>query len=199
MAQSRGGQISEFVHGRITRLKHTNNQSMIAAFLAKLRRGIGKEPGSHPEIWELTIAGLPESLQGIGDQPSYGERAVHTSLTLFALHQQGKDIKTKCMSESGVALGIAMRQLIQRNPDREAAIKRRFTAAVTADSYEELVWHLRGLIQLLRAEDVKLDYPLLAKDLFRFQLPDSRDRIRLQWGRQFYHRPSEGRADNKFK
>jgi CRISPR system Cascade subunit CasB len=197
MSKSKGGQISQFVYGRIKHLMHTTNQSMIAADLARLRRGIGKEPGSQPDIWELIIDELPESLQGTGERPSNGEYAVHTALTCFALHQQGKDIKTNCMSESGISLGTAMRQLIQRNPDREAAIKRRFTAALTADSYEELAWHLRGLIQLLRAEDVKLDYPLLAKDLYHFQFSELRDRIRLQWGRHFYYRPSATRHNNK--
>jgi CRISPR system Cascade subunit CasB len=197
MTQSLALQISQFVHARITRLSQTNNPSTIAATLAKLRRGIGKEPGSQPELWEVTLDGLPESLQGNDERPSFGERAVHTALTLFALHQQGKDIKEKCMSEPDTTLGEAIRQMIRRNPDREAAIKRRFMAAVTADSYEELVWHLRGLVQLLRAAEVKLDYPLLAKELYRYQFPGNRDRIRLHWGRQFYWQPSEERSDKK--
>jgi CRISPR system Cascade subunit CasB len=176
---------------------HTTNDSMIAADLARLRRGIGKEAGGQPDTWELILDELPADLQGTGDEPSYGERAVHTALTCFALHQQSKDIKTNCMSESGISLGTAMRQMVQRNPDREAAIKRRFTAAVTADSYDELVWHLRGLVQLLRAEDIRLDYPLLAKDLYHFQFPELRDRIRLNWGRHFYYRPSETRDQNR--
>ncbi|WP_019536647.1 type I-E CRISPR-associated protein Cse2/CasB [Paenibacillus ginsengihumi] len=194
MKPSKAGQISQFVQARITRLSHINNESRLAATLAKLRRGVGKEPGSLPELWEVTLDGMPESLQGNDEQPSFGERAAHTALTLFALHQQGK--KEKWMSESGATLGGAMREMIRRNSERETAITRRFLAAVTADSYEELVWHLRGLVQLLRAEDIKLDYPLLAKELFDFQYPIRRDRIRLQWGRQFYWQPPQERSDN---
>jgi len=194
---SKAGKISQFVQARIARLSHIHNESMLAATLAKLRRGIGKEPGSLPELWEVTLDGLPETLQGNDDRPSFGERAVHTALTLFALHQQSKDIKEKWMCEPGASLGGAMREMIRRNPDREMAITRRFVAAVTADGYEELVWHLRGLVQLLRTEELKLDYPQLAKELFEYQYPDRRDRIRLQWGRQFYRQSAQDHSDNR--
>lgn len=192
MGQSSREQIRTFVNSRISHLTHTSSPAL-AAMLAKLRRGIGKEPGSQPELWELTLGDLPESLWGTGAQPSYGERAAHTALTLFALHQQGKDINTNCMSEVGATLGGAIRHMIRQNPEREEAIKRRFTVSVTADSYEELVWHLRGLVQLLRSVDIKLDYPNLARDLFDYQFPGNRDRVRLQWGRQLYWRSSEER------
>lgn len=191
-----GEQVRNFVHTRVSHLAHTSHQSL-AATLAMLRRGIGKEPGSLPGLWEVTLDELPESLQGTDARPSSGERAVHTALTLFALHQQGKDIKEKCMSKPGATLGGAMRQMISQNSDREEAIKRRFMVAVTADSYEELVWHLRGLVQLLRSEEVKLDYPNLARELYDYQFSEYRDRIRLQWGRQFYWQPSEERSNKK--
>lgn len=194
MNQSNGEQVRTFVHTRISRFAKTSNQSL-AATLARLRRGIGKEPGSQPDLWEVTLDELPESLQGTDATPSFGERAVHTALTLFSLHQQGKDINEKCMSESGSTLGGAVRDMIRQNPDREEAIKRRFMVAVTADSYEELAWHLRGLVQLLRSEEVRLDYPNLAKDLFYYQFPGNRDRIRLKWGRHFYWQPSQERVD----
>lgn len=179
-------QVGKFVSSKILRLSQGNNPTAISATLAKLRRGIGKEPGSQPELWEVTLAGLPEVLYGSGDESSFGERAVYAALTLFALHQQGKDIENNCMHEEQVNLGKAMRILILREPDREIATTRRFLATVTADSYDELMWHLRGLIQLLRTQDVKLDYPLLAQDLYKFQFPGNRDSIRLEWGRQFY-------------
>ncbi|HBG23036.1 MAG TPA: hypothetical protein DDW83_07265, partial [Peptococcaceae bacterium] len=68
------------------------------AMLAKLRRGIGKQPGELPELFEILFMDMPEELYGIGDEPSYAEWAIYTSLTLFALHQQGKD---RPMSISG--------------------------------------------------------------------------------------------------
>lgn len=194
MAKSSADQVKRFVFERISRLFQGGEGSRYAADLAMLRRGIGKDPGSMPELWELTFNGMPENLRGKGDQPSFAERAVHTSLTLFALHQQGKD--GTCMSESNVMLGDAVRQLIQRNSARESAIKRRFLVAVSAESFEELTWHVRGLVQLLRAEEIRLDYPQLAKELYQFQFPEARDRLRLQWGRQLY-RPSKNNVSDQ--
>lgn len=199
MKQSNADLVRQYVNTRISGMVQSYSKPMIDATLAKLRRGIRKAPGSLPELWDITLEGLPESLLSKNDRPSYGEWAVYSALTLFALHQQGKDIKNQCMHESNVSLGQAMRQLINRNLEREDAIKRRFVTAVTAESYEELTWHLRGLIQLLRTDEIKLDYSRLAKDLFHFQIPNYRDGIRLQWGRDFYRYSSDQQSDSNPK
>lgn len=158
---------------------------MVKSTLAKLRRGIGSVPGSLPEIWDITLRDMPQALVGKWDNPTNGEWAVHITLTLFALHQQGKDIKKQCMYREGYLLGIALRKLVKDEGD-ENRIKRRFDKVVTADSIEEVSHHLRGLVQLMKAEDIPLDYPKLAEDLFRFQNSETRDNIRLKWGREYY-------------
>lgn len=178
-------QAGVFVKRKISRLYETKNESAARATLAKLRRGIGKAPGSMPELWDATLDGLPETLIGKGNGPTRGEWAVHTALTLYALHQQGKDLKGQCMSSDGEYLGVSVRKLIQNDED-EQRIKRRFDAAATSDSLEEFSHHLRGLIQLLKTKDIPLDYPALAKDLYWFQFPAARDSVRLRWGRDFY-------------
>ncbi len=181
-----GNQASAFVKRKIDWLLHSKNESAVRAMLAKLRRGIGKPPGSMPELWPVTLDGLPEALQGTSSSPSKGEWAVHTALTLFALHQQGKELKGKAMFREGESLGVSLRQLAMIYGD-EARVKRRFDAAATAQSPEEFSNHLRGLIQLLKAEDVPLDYAALAEDLYWFQFPEAKDGVRLRWGRDFYH------------
>jgi CRISPR system Cascade subunit CasB len=178
-------QVNSFVRYKIVQMVESQNLSMVRSTLARLRRGVGSKPGSLPEIWDITLRGIPEALVGKWDNPSYGEWAVHTTLTLFALHQQGKDIKSQCMSRDGYPLGTALRKLVKDEED-ENRIKRRFDKVATADSMEEVSHHLRGLVQLMKAEDVPLDYPGLAEDLFRFQNPDLRDNIRLKWGREYY-------------
>jgi CRISPR system Cascade subunit CasB len=63
---------------------------------------------------------------------------------------------------------------------------------------EEVSHHLRGLIQLLKAGNIPLDYPSLAEDLYQFQFPEMKDSVRLQWGRQFYRiRDNEETKDDK--
>lgn len=188
-------QVGAFVGRKIRELSGGNNESATRAMLARLRRGIGKSPGSMPELWGVTLDGLPEPLLGRGDRPTPGEWAVHTALTLFALHQQGNDLN-QCVSKEGVALGAAVRRLVN-DEDDEARIKRRFDAAATADSLEEFCYHLRGLIQLLKTEDIPLDYPTLAMDLYRFQFPDVRDSVRLRWGQDFYRLNKEKNREIK--
>ncbi len=174
-----------FVRRKINQLFSSQNDTVVRAELARLRRGIGKLPGSMPELWDITIKDLPEILVGKDEKPSYGEWAVYTKLTLFALHQQGKDLKSQCMNQEGMFLGKAVRTLIQTSED-ENRVKRRFDAAATSNSMEEIAHHLRGLIQLLKSENIPLDYPKLTEDLYRFQFPEARDNVRLMWGREFY-------------
>ncbi len=176
---------SSFVKHKIRQLTESNKESAARATLAKLRRGIGMNPGSMPELWDVTLNGLPEKLTRKAGVPTYGEWAVHTALTFYALHQQGKDLKVNCMSKEGEALGVSLRKLINSEDD-EKRTKRRFDAAATSDSLGEFVYHLRGLIQILKSKDIPLDYPGLTEDLYLFQFPEARASIRLRWGRDFY-------------
>jgi CRISPR system Cascade subunit CasB len=79
----------------------------------------------------------------------------------------------------------------------EDAIKRRFDTVITSDSPEELAYHLRGLIQLLRSKSIPLDYPKLAEDLFNFQSPALRDGIRLRWGQDYYFNKGKDEENNE--
>lgn len=178
-------QVKSYIKYQITRLFESKNDSAVRATLAKLRRGIGKPPGSIPELWSVTLEGLPENLSKKNEDPTFSEWAVHTTLTLYALHQQGKDLRNNCMNKEGESIGISIRKLI-KNEDDETRVKRRFDAAATSDSLGEFAHHLRGLIQMLKAEDLPLDYPKLAEELFLFQFPERRDYVRLNWGRDFY-------------
>ncbi len=161
------------------------------AMLAKLRRGIGKQPGEMPELFEILLGDMPEELYGKGDDPSYSEWAIYTSLTLFALHQQGKDHPMSISGkpetkDKGNSLGAAVGYLVKQDKDREPAIKRRFDATVTANDFTEFAYHARGMIQLLRAGDISLDYPHFAEELFWYQFNEKRNHIRLRWGEDYY-------------
>lgn len=193
---SEAKQVKAYVKHKIVRLSGSNNESAVRSTLAKLRRGIGKAPGSIPDIWSITLEGLPETQYRRSDGPTYSEWAAHTALTLYALHQQGKDLKQQCMNKEGESLGTALRKLVNSEED-ENRVKRRFDAAATSDSLKEFSYHLRGLIQLLKAKDIPLDYSTLAEDLYRFQFPEVRDSIRLGWGRDYYRRRHTEENGNK--
>ena len=161
------------------------------AMLAKLRRGIGKQPGELPDLFEIVLSDMPEELYGKGDEPSYSVWSIYTALTLFALHQQGKDhpLSSGGKTEdkrSGNSLGAAVGYLVKQDKERESAIKRRFDAVCTANEFTEFAHHARGLIQLLRAGDITLDYPRFAEDLYWYQFDGVRNRVRLRWGEDYY-------------
>ncbi|MDR1398085.1 MAG: type I-E CRISPR-associated protein Cse2/CasB [Desulfarculales bacterium] len=186
---------SWFVQRRISWLCARANYSSGKADLARLRRGIGKAPGSQPELWQVILEDLPESLLSSSGEPSCGEWAVHTALTLYALHQQGEDAEKHCVSKEGISLGSALRKLAP-DRDNDEAIKRRFDAAATAGDFVELAHHLRGLIQLMKAKNIDLDYPALTRDLYWFQIMDKKDSVRLKWGQDFYRVEKEEKSDN---
>ena len=160
------------------------------AELAKLRRGVGHRPGELPELWGSFLLGMPEGFQG-NNGPTAAEWAVYLALTLYALHQQGEE--NVSMNEKGCTLGRAVRLLAQNSAAAaqdwtESSVLRRFNALATADSMPEVSHYLRGMVQLFRGNEpkLKLDYPRLAVELYRFQLPDQAANVRLQWGRDLY-------------
>jgi len=183
-------QIYSFVGSKIVLLQ--NNDPWAKGMLAKIRRGVGKDPSDTPDIWEITFGGIPESLSPIGSNigTTKAELAIHTALTLYALHQQGSDVSVNAGGK-GIerrSFSSACRRLISPDGRNEVAIKRRFDALITAGDITEFSYHARGLVQMMRASDVSIsvDYPQFAKDLYFYQLPGQKQKVLLNWGRDFY-------------
>lgn len=179
--------LETYMARQLYRLANDTNESRVRAELANLRRGIGRKPGDLPELWGLLFADLPEELMSKSGDPTAAEWAIYTALTLYAQHQQGKSIREKnmhCTEEYG-RLGCAMSRLVTGEEERER-VARRFNAFATANDMQEATYYLRGLIQLLRAKDIPLDYVRLARDLLDFQSPTYAAGVRLRWGQDFY-------------
>lgn len=156
------------------------------AMLAKLRRAVGSEPGAYPDIWEVTLC----ECEGDGK----AEWAFHTALTLFALHQQGS---IESVSANSISFGKAVRQIYAKDSNKEQGVIRRFNALATADSLGEFAHHARGVIQLMKQEGIAMDYPSFAEELFWYQIPTRRDKVRMQWGRDFYGGQNEEDNENE--
>ena len=153
--------------------------------LAALRRGVSRSPGELPEIWELIRVEVPD---GAGDAPTWEEIAVHTAMTLYAVHQQSR---TEHMFSPGVGLGSAARRLIGSPDEENPSARARFNALVTSTTVAELRHHLRSFVSLLRARGIALDHAMLADDVLRFQQPGGAKQVRLTWARQYYSLPAE--------
>ncbi|BAW92700.1 hypothetical protein CHIBA101_0834 [Actinomyces sp. Chiba101] len=147
--------------------------------LAALRKAVSQAPGESPEIWDLTEVKVPEHA---GDAPTREELAVHTAMTLYAIHQQSR---IEPMYVPGRGLGRAARTLIRVGEEENPSARARFNALVTSTSITELQHHLRGFISQLRAKSIPLDHAMLADDLVTFQQPDGAKTVRLRWARQY--------------
>ncbi|HIU56549.1 MAG TPA: type I-E CRISPR-associated protein Cse2/CasB [Candidatus Ornithomonoglobus merdipullorum] len=190
-------EIYGYVKSRVEILGADLDSSRTKAELANLRRGIGKTPGEDPKLWGSFLLDLPKELEKDAEhrtEPTFAEWAAYTALALYALHQQGNDETVNC-SDGSAALGRAIRKLVHSKDDEER-IMRRFSAMATSAGPAELAHHLRSIIQLLRAEKVKLDYADLARDLYLYQLPDGKNSVRLKWGRDYYR---EEKTNNELK
>ena len=170
-----------FVKRKIAELDADTSYSNAAR--AKLRRSVGKPLESCPDVWDITIAGSPERWNSFDGKPSREEKAVHTALTLYALHRQSNP---SSVNTEDVSFGAAMAKLRIFEQSSDEAIKRRFDAVATSVDYDELAYHARGVVSLLKSKDIKMDYPRFAVDVFWFQLPEYADRVRLRWGEDFY-------------
>ncbi len=156
--------------------------SLAVATLAQLRRA-GRTGAIQPEVWEF-LQTLPPSCVWDRDDPTPQERAAATTIGLYSIHQQSK--RTHPMHVTGASLGQALRRL-STGSDVEPALARSFKVLLTADDYDEVVHHLRGLIQRLRSADIGLDYGQLAADLSRIGSA-AHDDVRRRWARDFYVR-----------
>ena len=184
--------VAAYIRERLGELRADPNESRVRAQLANLRRGIGRKPGDMPELWGMLFAEMPEEMLSQNGQPTREEWAVYTALTLYALHQQGSKISEQNMHAAGKPenrLGRAVARLVKNEEKDRDRIAKRLNAFATADDMLTAAHHLRGLIQLLRAEEIPLDYVHLAENLYDFQNPDSRPSVRLEWGQDFYVKP----------
>lgn len=189
--------IRMFVHDKIYKIAKMNEHSQ-KAVLANLRRGIGKKPGELPELWGSFLEDIPGDLMSQSGEPSKGEWAMYISITMFALHQQGKSLSSNNMNCSGISIGAAVRKLIPLGEEpQNSSVMKRFNQLITSSSMSEIAYYLRNIVQLLRASDIPLDYETLAEDLYEMQFPESSARVKLRWGQDFYRVKKEESNDKE--
>lgn len=159
------------------------------ATLANLRHGVGKQPGEMPELWELFLDGMPDNFGKEDGVPTKAEWAVYIAVTMYALHQQGKDIDKECMhvNDKDHCLGYSVRKLVPNEDDIDR-IRKKLICLATSVSIKEVSNHLRSIIQILRANStsIPLNYVELSGDLYNFQYTNRRKNVVNKWGKQFY-------------
>lgn len=166
--------------------------SLKKAWLAKLRHSLGKPLITAVEVFPFLYSEIPETLLGKNDELSNAEKAIILSLQLYACHQQSINESVLPTDEDkydnlGVSLRV-LRQQQKKSKGNSDALDARFHALITTEAFSELAYHLRHLLKLLKAGDksIKVDYALLAQDLFRF-LSGFRHEVFLAWARAYYY------------
>lgn len=175
----------EFVSWRIARIQreYTAYPQTAAsrAALARLRRGVGKGVGEVPDVMPYVVN---ESAPRPGTEvPTADEVAIHTALTLYAVHQQSQN---RPMHLKGTSFGTALGHMRFQGGVESPGVVRRFQALGTATDFTETASHARALITLLRAAGRGFDYGRFAQDLVALQDPERSTSVRLSWGRDFY-------------
>jgi len=153
------------------------------ARLAALRRGLLLEPN---QFYELHRVMPPQFLEGA----SRAEVQRRTMVAiLFATHQGSfADDQT---DRRGHNLGESLRLLAKKRAGGAISpedglpepLKRRLDALLAAPA-EELFYHLRQVIRLLKADEVPIDWNQLLWDLRSWDREDRR--VQWQWSRSFY-------------
>lgn len=178
---SKSDQIYKHIVSKIEYIRSNYDTGAGRRLMANLRHGIGKRPGDIPELWGMIFDSLPAELMG-RNKASNAEWAVYTALTLYALHQQGNDTY---MNQRDMSVGRATSRLVKNEEDIKRILNR-LNLVVTSVSPEDLAYHLRGVVQLLKSENIPLDYARLAKELYLFYDQEQAEAIKLSWGRDFY-------------
>lgn len=154
------------------------------ARLAALRRGLLLEPSQFYELYSVVP---PQVLEGITTVEVQRRLMV---AVLFASHQGffpadgdekkkrrnlGASLRLLALKQAGGSLG----------PDDELPepLKRRLDGLLAARS-EDLFYHLRQVIRLLKTEEIPVDWERLLLDL-RYWDSDDR-RVQWNWSRSFY-------------
>lgn len=158
------------------------------ADLANLRKSIGKELSSSVGIWPLIYESVPVNYLSPDGQATSQEQAIIDTLRFYALLQQGVHGSIVQQSDSKKHNNIGAVLKVLRNKDNQTSIDRRFNVLITSATYQEFVYHLRMMFNLLRSRikgDYYIDFGRLAQDLYWYHrgYPES---IRLNWARSYY-------------
>ncbi len=143
------------------------------AVLAALRRGLGKPPGTVPEMYPYVVP----FVQGLSRNQ---EEARYLVASLFAWHQ------LSWKGENTGNLGASCARLARAVPDSDS-VERRFVALLNCRS-DDLPVQLRQIIGLLKTREIPILWSKLLTDI-QYWNHENR-RVQRRWANAFWgHRP----------
>jgi CRISPR type I-E-associated protein CasB/Cse2 len=163
---------------RINAIRYCPVDAKQRAMLATLRNRSERSNEFHSVAYAGVIPEIMADAKAV--------KAMAIALSLYGLHQQGKDPKENFVCRNNISVGWATGRLVSPSKDNEAGVTRRFNQFATAESVEMVGEHLHGLIRQMRNADIGLDYAKLAGDLYLYQNAEKQSDVRLGWGMDYY-------------
>ena len=148
--------------------------------IANLRRGLGKPPGTVPQMDRYVLKFFSEE--------DKVERMwlYYLVASLFAFWYQGKD---EVISDPPANLGYSLRVLVDREAtadnrnEIEDRIEKRLVALLNCHR-DDLPQHLRQIVSLLKARDVPVNWRQLLSDIKHWERDDRR--VQKEWAKSFW-------------
>lgn len=184
--QTREGRFVGYLHSLVEREE--------LAALAALRRGLGKEPGTAPEMY-------PYVVPFVGDITPTQQAPYYLVAALFAWHQKdwpSDDPQRDNRNRNNLGASLArLRQEQARDrgdavPDQGDSTERRFVAMLSS-SREDMPYHLRQMIGLLRTKEVPVNWLQLLYDIRFWDSDDSRI-VQQRWASAFWSQTTPDQA-----
>ena len=145
--------------------------------LAALRRGLGRPPGTVPDMYRYVVPWLPE------EAPPWQEDAYYLIAALFAYHPK----------EGGRGnMGSHFARACDPQGDN-TAIERRFTTLLAAHP-DDLDDYLRQAVSFLKSKEVPVDWHQLLSDVMGWGHPEQY--VQRCWARGFWGRATEETEDD---
>ena len=138
-------------------------------------------------------------------EPTRAEVAIFTAVRLYAFHQQSKEVSVYGPVNSndseeplGKQIFTVLREL-RKNQKTRPALDGRVQQILGATNIASVNNSLNQLIRIIKSADlsIPIDYGLLARDLFDFQMSyEQANRVRLRWGQQYFKNIVDDQTDN---
>ena len=146
--------------GHLERLRDQEDRRALAI----LRRGANRQPGTAMDMFALVIPWVPEN--------RHAEDSAFLVGALFALYPDPGGQKT---------LGKAFAQLSEKSDSD--SIEQRFNALLNCHR-EDLPYHLRQAVSLLRSKDIPVNWRRLLQDVLGWEHDDRY--VQRAWAREFW-------------
>lgn len=198
---SKKTEVQNFIKEKIYFLQAEADRGYGKAMMANLRQGIGHELGELPQLFGIILLDMPENFISENGIATREEWVCYTILTLYALHQQGYDVKGMSMhTKERFSIGAAMRRLVytyEGDSNAEQRMLQRLQTFATAIDRRELAYYLRGIVQLLKSKGIPLNYEILGGDLYEMQFSEKKKQVCLRWGQDFYRNINKEKKKNE--